>query len=903
MEGFYGGQPGSSFVLKAAFKTIAEMQAAFKQGADYTKVWYGEYCLIDTENKNDITNGSIYRRTANYNATNGGAEYIGRIIGPASGTPYFDLGDYAGIKSNVIDAEVDVDSTPVYYYKDSKGNAIRTKPTSVENIYTGKYNTSNALKPGKYINTDGSAAYNDTIDWKWVNVRKNNTNDDSIFYVGFEIPYTVIDLQTTQVTAYDPPAITEIEDKDSDGNVIIHPFYKKWNIDIPKGIKGDSLQNLKVLTGGTDFDADDNRITLYYPSAFGIVEDEESELYGTTSFDNTKYIPIEKIKDLANNKRQILVYVYCVFDKREYAEYNVYLGEYNMVESISLSKNGLITIDYTYDDSVTLPEKIRWIDNINLNTKTYAEAKADSGKMIITYNTLQNDLDSVHESTDFKLSWLTSAKLGNTGTITYSYVGKADTTEAQTITWVTDTSFDKSTGIFKIVYNNSNINLYKDGELQTGTNTLTTVLNLLQSVTLGEDGYFVGTWTNGTDGTYKENFNTAAIEWIKSVTFDPDTGKFNLSTNLKENKINIQLKYPIKVETDTLNRDLIFTFSNGDKTIFQSVLSRITSASISTGYTGDQKVDNGKITFFTNDEEPVSIKLKQLNDKGIVTDTDFSLRSIENITLNTGINEDKHIAITYNNSNVANKLGDSINDIEDVVVSGDSSKTLYVLFSDRSKRYPYYLMDDASKYDDAIAIKQIMEKYPLDENSKTSATVNGAKWKSGIVGTGQSSIYPDSGIGVPVYWRNFGSIKDEAGVLIGGQLTEEEWKADRPDFTTVESYLDFKYSTGREDGKIIIYAPTGSENKEFYAFNYDTNHWFKIGTLSEGVTRDIIFYDEHNNSTTNVLDSTAVPVNSNDDTGGMLAYNGLAFSILARPTLASSDSTNPFSLPSPWKVS
>ena len=57
---FYGGLAGTSFVLKARFSTYTDMVNAFKQGDSYTDVWYGEYCIIDTVNKNHRENGKIW---------------------------------------------------------------------------------------------------------------------------------------------------------------------------------------------------------------------------------------------------------------------------------------------------------------------------------------------------------------------------------------------------------------------------------------------------------------------------------------------------------------------------------------------------------------------------------------------------------------------------------------------------------------------------------------------------------------------------------------------------------------------------------------------------------------------------------------------------------------------------
>lgn len=61
MDSLYGGKPGISFVLKANYPSEKAMINAFKKGNNYTDVWYGEYVLIDTTNKNNKQNGKIFR--------------------------------------------------------------------------------------------------------------------------------------------------------------------------------------------------------------------------------------------------------------------------------------------------------------------------------------------------------------------------------------------------------------------------------------------------------------------------------------------------------------------------------------------------------------------------------------------------------------------------------------------------------------------------------------------------------------------------------------------------------------------------------------------------------------------------------------------------------------------------
>ena len=67
------------------------MVDAFKLGNEYQNVWYHEFCIVDTPNKNDKDNGKIYQRGLDYSNDMGGAIYKGQIVGSTSGTPLFQL--------------------------------------------------------------------------------------------------------------------------------------------------------------------------------------------------------------------------------------------------------------------------------------------------------------------------------------------------------------------------------------------------------------------------------------------------------------------------------------------------------------------------------------------------------------------------------------------------------------------------------------------------------------------------------------------------------------------------------------------------------------------------------------------------------------------------------------------
>lgn len=223
---FYGGRQGASFVIQERYLTIAAMVEQFKMGNSYKTVNYDEYVIIDTENKNDPDNGKIYRRGYDYNNNMGGALYVGQIVGPAGLAPHTEMKTINEVKA--------IKETEGFEYRRGEG----------------EYTVTNAsLVAGK---TD-AGQYNDTIEWSYCSVRDENSHE-STAHIGFKFPYTVIDFTAKSVSAYTSSSAelaSRIDDKS-------HPFYEKWQLQIPKGIKGDALRNLREST-----DANGKRILVY----------------------------------------------------------------------------------------------------------------------------------------------------------------------------------------------------------------------------------------------------------------------------------------------------------------------------------------------------------------------------------------------------------------------------------------------------------------------------------------------------------------------------------------------------------------------------------------------------------------------------------------------------------------
>jgi hypothetical protein len=914
MDGFYGGQPGTSFVLKAAFDTIEDMVALFSQGATYKDVWYGEYCIISTKNRNNPDNGKIYRRGANYTNAMGGAEYIGRIVGPASGTPFFEIDTCNNVVKNLQKADKKAE---VYYrapndkndnavYVNDTASALDLKTITSNDIYTGTYNIENSsITPGKYIDEDGNIQFNDNITWQWVNIRDYDESADvdkeSMFYVGFSIPYTVVDFDTTTVNPYSESTTTRHSGEGYDE----HPFFEQWNITIPKGIKGDTLSQFKVWTGSVDFTSTDD-IVFYYPQA--INNDIDDNGNAVTVLDDKYAVEDTLISDWIEHGRQILVYELVVYDtSAEGAVFYIYLGEYNLIKNIELTDDGTLTFEYTYDDKLQYDKKLKWIKSIMFNTNSGEASvsedytnKAKPGQLRIDYNTGE-------DAYVVDINFVKRIALAKDGTVTYEYSGRPAGTNAQgimtdetIINWINKVELDQDTGSFKITFNNTNLG--EVNALGEKTNTLERQLNWINKILLNNEGILTAYMCDGQTTQIINSDNE--LEWLTEASYDSSTGRFILRTNKRDGLthtgettprdifLDTQLIYPLDISADT-NGNLLITDTAGSVTTLSNVMTKITAATITDYETTGP--DNGKIVFTTNNKDSnnkaIEITLQQAG-----TNKDFQLKTLKNVYLNTDLSEDKHIKVQYNTESSALSIGNTINDIEDVVVNSDTNGNyhLYVLFSDRTKRYPYNVATEEQR-DNAKALQNI-----IDGKDSAASALNtnnqdqyGNRWVTGIKGSSGSSYTGSDNIAV--YWRDYGSVKDQAGVLVGLQVTEDiiaEYNAAHSgvniDTKDIITYLNTAYPSGYSNGKVAIFGYDGTEDKDFYGFDYNTdangnyNGWFKIGGISDSASRDVILYTNTNAATpSNSLSSTANPTTGEAES---LTSLGIAFNVLSRPT-------------------
>ena len=819
IDSFYGGKQGDSFILKASFESVNDMVTAFKRGSNYTDVWYGEHCLIDTPNKNDKDNGKIYKRGLDYQNSVGGAIYVGQIVGPSSGTPYFQLNTIKEVtdKSEIELEDYEYRRFPTGYQMDDEGRVIgyeTSDGSDGKNIAVFPFSKAHdtSIVPGKYVE-DGATKYNDEIRWTWVNIRKDNADADSWFYVGFEIPYPVIDYSIHMTSPYDTSGnilsdatdISRIDDQ-------THPFYAHWDLGLPKGVKGDTLRNLRVIVPNSG-----NRTNIYDPSAITVNPTTGEATVGQPGYDG--------IDDDIAASRQIIVYDYYIYDKlRNPSAIMIYLGDFNIITDISLDDEGTLTLEYTHEDDSVFTKKIRWVDNIALTEGNGNQG----GHFTFTFNN-----DTPFATREFDVSWIKGIEILIDGSLQYTYAGTPESLPADAtrisegvyrvedfLQWLSKVELDPETGVFTVTNNR-------------GEEIFRTELDWIKDIDLDEFGTVTLHHTKGdTDETLSNH-----IKWINDVSLNPNTGLFRIVFNYGE-PVEFQLNWVDDVYINEENGNIYIHNTNSvlnreydDYTgeLLDAKLKLITRASVSA---------TGIITLHTNTGETI-----QLNQEGSGSAQPFQIKVIENVTLNTGILEDKRIFVKYNTETQSTPIGDPINHIKDMVVR-TTDWHLLVLYTDPQHRYP----NTGGSLDDE------------------GTDQNGIRWVSGILGSDGTNY--ETG-GSPVYWRDMGAIKDQSGILVGFNVdhTEVQGAGFDPNIagtpgglageggTGVCGYLQKNYPsglTGEQNStytnsyaaKIVTYnpPPTGEnldkQDKEFYAYDYLTYRWYYLGKIADSGMRD-----------------------------------------------------------------
>ena len=410
------------------------MVQCFSQGGDSVDVVnYGEYVIIDTISKDDPDNGKVYRRGMNFDYdpdTNplAGAEYIGQIVGPRGETPDLNMESYKVITEDTQ-------------------HPYRTEEYTVDGENLG-------LVPGYDYNTSN---YNDDILYAWTTWR-DPFGTVSNYKIGFRFPYLIPEISGSWRKPYytqedydlgritDPSLIGTAIHYDEDFDLFIdngagsadrdpnhgdtgHPFYRKWKINIPKGIKGDAITEPKifptvVIKGATLYTQADDEGHLS-GDTIEAIEDFQIDIESYYDTFNKGYVTCKVNNNtyyayLTDTAELHYGYLLTWYDEHEDGRDHKWidLGEYKNIDHIHLSRDGILTVYYTCGPKEDVEEQITWPTQVSLT-------QAGTLKFMFNNNLLDDiyprdmpidgEVDRITGSYKFIMPWINKVRLSDKG--------------------------------------------------------------------------------------------------------------------------------------------------------------------------------------------------------------------------------------------------------------------------------------------------------------------------------------------------------------------------------------------------------------------------------------------------------------------------------------------------------
>ena len=561
MNSFYGGRRGASFVIVKNYLDVLSMVTDFSRGNDFTEVKFDEYVIINNPNKNHPDNGKIFRRGYDYNSDRtlsaitllvdgdgnyyqnvteekyknlldtdsfitvetyqknhqdsftgiraAGAEYIGCIVGPAGKAPLLNMESYA---------QVNARSTTEFEYRKT----------------SGEYSP-NSIDPGLIPGKDNQGNFHDNIEWVCFSIRNDQYGDDTQAYIGFKFPYLITQMQTSQVEPYDTNGdIADMSDifraSDDDGS---HPYYNKWHLHIPKGVKGDTFKNLKVTT--------------YREWLRGLSGSADRIMYDATQSGLITYTPGENDLD-----REILIYEDWNYNNKQNGQVKYYyLGDYNHIDTITF-ENGILTFSFTHDDDISfIFDYISRIELAEDGTLTFVHSILENGqqKKDVYANRLQWISNVSLDTGSFPLIPVYEPEVNEeTGDPLYDEFGnpiyKTDQTGNpiqardengelvyEISNWVENANPE---GLFKVTFNNGN--------------EYRAYIPFVNNIEYDENSGWIGYHIIGPNSGHSESL--IQMKFIKKILQDETTGKIIIVYNIPRENAGNELTDPLILDTE-----------------------------------------------------------------------------------------------------------------------------------------------------------------------------------------------------------------------------------------------------------------------------------------------------------------------------------------------------------------
>ena len=305
---FYGGRQGIPFKIVGSYKSIDEMTTAFANDPEGVEVGYGDYVLINTEEAlRNTDNGKLFQRTLNPN----NPKYVGRIIGPAGYSPNVYFGDY-----DELVEEFNPEGTDTIKF--SSATSATSEDSKQIILIPG---TPTKVSEGEKVSEISAILKSER------KFNEENKTEETEVTIGLQIPYHNLNIEAR--VGEDPYAeeglISRSEDETESG-----PFYSKWTLTVPKGVKGDSPRAIYIRKGLRDFEEEKP------------IYSQGKKLENLEKYDN-KNVVVAEICDFTNftdDAKGTLVYYELLGEQlvSHHALYvydvleNLQLGEYTTIE-------------------------------------------------------------------------------------------------------------------------------------------------------------------------------------------------------------------------------------------------------------------------------------------------------------------------------------------------------------------------------------------------------------------------------------------------------------------------------------------------------------------------------------------------------------------------------------------
>lgn len=496
MDSLYGGRPGSSFTIKKTFESLNEMNAAFSSGDGYTDVWYDEFCIVDSENINNKENGTLCQRLrAPRQLTDGSAVYydiIGRIAGPASGTPsigFCQLGEY----NENLTAKDFLQYLPG---ENNEGeNATNTNyfylVDTNENIVCDGMKSSSSMgeKSGLQLFTHNSNESTAMPQYRWINVRKEDSKEaESYCLLEMNVPYVTPSF-TAETIAYNE-------------NIKVEPLqneallFSPWKIKVPAGLPGSKIDSIKIERFGQSYikDSDTGEWKKDSTDKENIVSELESGKkyfqYGTESNyfeegDDGRWYDYNKIP-IPDDTQFLVFYVteYFLNENKPDERSRIYvIKEFTELNSISVEKYGdkepgfALKFDASgLVDAQSIPVPVPCDFNFDINSGQITHAYTTDSELTCNVGSLVAPIKIIVRA-DGKIEYTYSGELNEETCKTIGLTKKENATN----TYVSNEVYFKSIQGVSFDKDNGNLTLTvgaKEGEFTKVTYCISRVKNI-----------------------------------------------------------------------------------------------------------------------------------------------------------------------------------------------------------------------------------------------------------------------------------------------------------------------------------------------------------------------------------------------------------------------------------------